>query len=73
MDFPSDPSGTSLYSAKEEDTSDIKLRIAFKKTVHQHKWLVSHFTFSDELYILHSDFESGELMSGSAGYYSEEV
>ena len=69
MDFPPEPSGTPLYSAKEVDTSDTKLRTAIKKIVHQHKWLVSHITFSDKLDILSSNFKSGEARSGINGYY----
>ena len=73
MDFPLDPSRPPLDSAKEEDTPDTKLHTAFKKTVHQHKWLVSHITFSDKLDIIQSNFTSGEMRSGSNGYYRAEV
>ena len=59
LEFPSDPSGPPMESAKEEDTSDTALQTALNKTVHKHKWLVSHNTFSDKLDILHSDFTSG--------------
>ena len=65
MDLPKDSSGPPLDSAKEEDTSNTKMCTAFKKTVHQHKWLVSHLTFSDKLDVLQSHFTSGEASSGS--------
>ena len=65
MDFPLDPSGPPLDSEKEEYTSDTKLRIDFKKTVHRHQWLISNLTFSDKLDILQSDFTSGEARKGS--------
>ena len=73
MYFPPDPSGPPLKSAKEGDTSESKLRIAFKKTVHRHKFLVSHLTFSDKLDIINSYFTPGEVRSGRYGYYRSEV
>ena len=73
MEFPPDPSGLLLSSAEGEITLDVKLRTAFKKTKHQHKWLVSHINFSDELDVLYSDFALVELRAGSDGSYREEV
>ena len=52
MDFPPDSSGPPLDSAKEGDTYNTKLRKAFNKTLHGHKWLVSHLTFSNKIDIL---------------------
>ena len=60
MDFPLDPSGPPLYSAEEEVVSNTKLHTDFKKTIHQHKWMVSYLTFSDKLYKLLSNFTSRE-------------
>ena len=48
MDFPPDPSVSPLDSAEEEVTSYLKMRTAFNQTKHQHKWLVSHLTFSEK-------------------------
>ena len=73
MDFPPEPSGPPLDSAKEEYTPDTKLCTDFKKTIHQHKWLVSHLTFVDKLDMLQSNFKSGESRSGSDGSYILEL
>ena len=73
MDLPLEPSGPPLDSGKYEDTSYTKLHTPFNKTVHQHKWLVSHLTLSDKLDMLQSDFTSGEARSGNNGYYRSEV
>ena len=73
MDFPPDSSGPPLDSEKEEGTSDSKLLTAFKKTEHQHKYLVSHLTLSDKLDTPYSDFTSGEYSAVSNGYYGSEV
>ena len=73
MDFPPYPLEPHLDSAKEEDTPNTKLSTAFKKIVHRKKWLVSHLTFSDKLYILQFNFTSGEERWGSDGYYIAEV
>ena len=73
MDFPPDPTWTILDSDKEGYTPESKLRTAFKKTVHQHKWMVSNLNFSDKLDILHSDFTSEESRSGSNRFYRAEV
>ena len=69
MDLPPYPSGTPLDSDKEEFTSKSKLRTDLKKTENQHKWLVSHLTFSDKLYALYSDFTSEEARAGINGSY----
>ena len=62
-----------MDTSKEEDTSNTKLSIAFKKKVHQRKWLVSRLTFSDKLDILQSNLTSGEARSGSDESYIAEV
>ena len=69
MDFYLEPSGSPLEPVTEESISDSKLRTNFNKTEHQHKCLVSHFTFSDKLEALYSDIKSGEARVGSDGYY----
>ena len=73
MDFTLEPSGPPLKSMKEESISDSKLCTNFNKTEHRHKFLVSHFTFSDKLEALYSDFTSGGAMVGSDGYYMSGV
>ena len=69
MDFPSDPSGPLLDLVKEEGTSESKMRTTFKKTEHQHKWLVLHLTVSDKFGALCSEFTLGEVRAGIDGYY----
>ena len=73
MDFSPDPSVTTLDSAKEEGTSESKMRTAFKKTEHKHRWLLSHLTFSDKFEALYSDFASGEVRVVNYNYYRSEV
>ena len=73
MDFSPEPSGPPMDSAKEVNTSDTKLCTAFNRTVHRHKCLVSHLTFSDKLDTLQSEFTSGKARSGRNGYYIEGV
>ena len=69
MEFPPDPSGPLLGSAEGEVTLDVKLRTAFKKTKHQHKWLVSHLKFSDRLDALCYEFTLGEAREGCGRSY----
>ena len=52
MDLPPETSVPPLGLSKEVDTPDKKMRTVSKKTVHQHKWMVSQLTFSDKLDIL---------------------
>ena len=73
MEFPPEPSGPPLESAKEEVILESKLRTAFKNTEQQHKWMVSHLTFSDKLDALYSEFTSGEAREVSDGSYRAEV
>ena len=68
-DFPTDPSGTPLELSEEEGTSDSQLRIALNQTKHQHKWMVTHLTFSDKLEVLYSDFKYGQARAGSDRSY----
>ena len=63
MYYPPESSEPPLDQTKEVDKHNTKLRTAFNKKVHRHKWLVSHITFSDKLDILHSEFVSVEARS----------
>ena len=73
MDLPPETSVPPLGLSKEVDTPDKKMRTVSKKTVHQHKWMASHLTFSNKLYVLNSNFTSGEAGSGRDRYYRAEV
>ena len=73
MDLPPETSVPPLGLSKEVDTPDKKMRTVSKKTVHQHKWMVSYLNFSDKLYKLQSNFMSGEAKLGSNGSYIEEA
>ena len=71
--FPPNPSGPPLESSEEEGRSDLQLHKAIKGTKHQHKWMVTHITFSDKLDVIYSDFTSGQAIEGSDGSYRSEV
>ena len=43
---------------------------AFKQTIYQHKWLVTHITFSDKLDFLYSYLTSGWDEEVSDGHYT---
>ena len=73
MDLPTELSGPSLDSEKEVDTPNTKVRTSFKKVVHRQKWMVSQLTYTDKLGIQQSNFASGQMRSGSDGYYRVET
>ena len=59
MYFPPEPSRTPLESLEEGGIPDSQLQTSFKQTKNQHKWLATHLTFRNQLYVLYYDIESG--------------